>query len=46
MGRADSVRDFLVAVNLRCFSPRIWNDGTMDGSLAGAAASSPESSRV
>lgn len=37
--RADSVRDFLVAVNLWCFSPRIWNDGTMDGWLDAAAAS-------
>lgn len=31
--RADSIRDFLVAVNLWCFAPRIWNDGTMDGWL-------------
>lgn len=30
---ADSIRDFLVAVNLWCFAPRIWNDGTMDGWL-------------
>lgn len=37
--KADSVRDFLVAVNLWCFAPRIWNDGTMDGWLDAAAAS-------
>jgi pimeloyl-ACP methyl ester carboxylesterase len=36
---ADSIRDFLVAVNLWCFAPRIWNDGTMDGWLDDAAAS-------
>jgi pimeloyl-ACP methyl ester carboxylesterase len=30
---ADSIRDFLVTVNLWCFAPRIWNDGTMDGWL-------------
>jgi pimeloyl-ACP methyl ester carboxylesterase len=30
---AESIRDFLVAVNLWCFAPRIWNDGTMDGWL-------------
>ena len=29
--RADSIGEFLVTVNLWCFSPRIWNDGTMDG---------------
>lgn len=28
--KADSIRDFLVTVNLWCFSPRIWNEGTMD----------------
>ena len=37
--KADSVRDFLVAVNLWCFSPRIWNDGVMDGWLDAAEAS-------
>jgi pimeloyl-ACP methyl ester carboxylesterase len=37
--RADSLRDFLVAVNLWCFAPRIWNDGTMDEWLAAAEAS-------
>ncbi len=37
--KADSIRDFLVAVNLWCFAPRIWNDGTMDGWLDDAAAS-------
>jgi pimeloyl-ACP methyl ester carboxylesterase len=38
--RADSIRDFLVAVNLWCFAPRIWNDGTMDGWLDAAEQSS------
>ena len=33
--KADSIRDFLVAVNLWCFSPRIWNEGTMDEWLDG-----------
>lgn len=37
--KADSIRDFLVAVNLWCFAPRIWNDGTMDEWLAAAEAS-------
>jgi pimeloyl-ACP methyl ester carboxylesterase len=37
--RADSTRDFLVAVNLWCFAPRIWNDGIMDGWLTEAEAS-------
>jgi pimeloyl-ACP methyl ester carboxylesterase len=37
--KADGIRDFLVAVNLWCFAPRIWNDGTMDGWLDAAAAS-------
>jgi pimeloyl-ACP methyl ester carboxylesterase len=37
--KADSIRDFLVAVNLWCFSPRIWNEGTMDEWLAAAEAS-------
>jgi pimeloyl-ACP methyl ester carboxylesterase len=37
--KADSIRDFLVAVNLWCFSPRIWNEGTMDEWLAVAEAS-------
>ena len=37
--RADGVRDFLVAVNLWCFSPRIWNEGTMDEWLTAAEAS-------
>jgi pimeloyl-ACP methyl ester carboxylesterase len=36
--RADSVRDFLVAVNLWCFSPRIWNEGVMDEWLVAAEA--------
>ena len=42
---ADSVRDFLVAVNLWCFAPRIWNDGTMDGWLD-AAEQSPHPQTV
>jgi len=37
--KADSIRDFLVAVNLWCFSPRIWNEGIMDEWLKAAAAS-------
>jgi pimeloyl-ACP methyl ester carboxylesterase len=37
--KADSIRDFLVTVNLWCFSPRIWNDGTMDEWVAAAEAS-------
>jgi len=37
--KADSIRDFLVAVNLWCFSPRIWNEGIMDEWLEAAAAS-------
>jgi pimeloyl-ACP methyl ester carboxylesterase len=42
--RADSVRDFLVAVNLWCFSPRIWNEGIMDEWLAEAEASEHQQS--
>jgi pimeloyl-ACP methyl ester carboxylesterase len=37
--KADSIRDFLVTVNLWCFSPRIWNDGTMDQWVVAAEAS-------
>jgi pimeloyl-ACP methyl ester carboxylesterase len=37
--KADSIRDFLVTVNLWCFSPRIWNEGTMDEWVAAAEAS-------
>lgn len=37
--RADSVRDFLTAVNLWAFAPRVWNDGRMDRWLDEAAAS-------
>jgi pimeloyl-ACP methyl ester carboxylesterase len=37
--KADSIRDFLVAVNLWCFAPRIWNEGTMDEWLAAAGES-------
>lgn len=37
--KADSIRDFLVTVNLWCFSPRIWNDGIMDEWIAAAEAS-------
>jgi pimeloyl-ACP methyl ester carboxylesterase len=37
--KANSIRDFLVAVNLWCFSPRIWNEGIMDQWLEAAAAS-------
>jgi 3-oxoadipate enol-lactonase len=37
--KADSIRDFLVAVNLWCFAPRIWNEGIMDGWLDAAERS-------
>jgi pimeloyl-ACP methyl ester carboxylesterase len=37
--KADSTRDFLVAVNLWCFAPRIWNEGIMDGWLDAAEQS-------
>jgi pimeloyl-ACP methyl ester carboxylesterase len=37
--KADSIRDFLITVNLWCFSPRIWNEGIMDGWIEEAAAS-------
>jgi len=37
--KADSIRDFLATVNLWCFAPRIWNDGTMDAWIAAAEAS-------
>jgi pimeloyl-ACP methyl ester carboxylesterase len=37
--KADSIRDFLVAVNLWCFSPRVWNEGIMDEWLVAAEAS-------
>jgi pimeloyl-ACP methyl ester carboxylesterase len=43
--KADSIRDFLVTVNLWCFAPRIWNDGTMDGWID-AAESSPYAQSV
>jgi len=43
--RAGSTREFLVAVNLWCFAPRIWNDGTMDTWLD-AAAESPHQQSV
>jgi pimeloyl-ACP methyl ester carboxylesterase len=44
-GKADSIRDFLVTVNLWCFSPRIWNEGTMDEWIA-AAEESPYAQSV
>jgi pimeloyl-ACP methyl ester carboxylesterase len=43
--KADSIRDFLVTVNLWCFSPRIWNEGTMDEWI-GAAEASPYAQSV
>jgi pimeloyl-ACP methyl ester carboxylesterase len=43
--KADSIRDFLVTVNLWCFAPRIWNDGIMDEWVA-AAESSPHAQSV
>lgn len=42
--KADSVRDFLFAVNLWCFAPRIWNEGIMDGWLDAAVASEHQQS--
>ncbi len=42
--KADSIRDFLVAVNLWCFAPRIWNEGIMDGWLDAAEASQHQQS--
>jgi pimeloyl-ACP methyl ester carboxylesterase len=43
--KADSIRDFLVTVNLWCFSPRIWNEGTMDEWIT-AAEKSPYAQSV
>jgi pimeloyl-ACP methyl ester carboxylesterase len=43
--KADSIRDFLVTVNLWCFSPRIWNEGIMDGWID-AAQESPNAQSV
>lgn len=43
--KSDGIRDFLVAVNLWCFAPRIWNEGTMDRWLD-AAAESPNQQSV
>ena len=37
--KSDNLREFLNVVNLWCFSPRIYNDGTMEGWLEAAAAS-------
>ena len=37
--KAGSIGEFLITVNLWCFSPRIWNDGTMDGWIEAAQAS-------
>jgi pimeloyl-ACP methyl ester carboxylesterase len=37
--KADSIRDLLVTVNLWCFAPRIWNEGTMDSWIDAAEAS-------
>ena len=37
--KADSIRDFLVGVNLWCFAPRIWNEGIMDGWIDAAEVS-------
>jgi pimeloyl-ACP methyl ester carboxylesterase len=42
--KSDGIRDFLVAVNLWCFAPRVWNDGTMDGWLDAAEASPSQQS--
>jgi len=37
--KSDNLRDFLNVVNLWCFSPRIYNEGTMEEWLVEAAAS-------
>jgi pimeloyl-ACP methyl ester carboxylesterase len=37
--KSDNLRDFLNVVNLWCFSPRIFNEGIMEGWLVEAAAS-------
>ena len=37
--KSDNLRDFLNVVNLWCFAPRIYNDGTMEEWLTAAAAS-------
>jgi pimeloyl-ACP methyl ester carboxylesterase len=37
--KSDNLRDFLNVVNLWCFSPRIYNEGTMEEWLTEAAAS-------
>jgi pimeloyl-ACP methyl ester carboxylesterase len=37
--KSDNLRDFLNVVNLWCFSPRIYNEGIMEGWLTEAAAS-------
>lgn len=42
--KSDGIRDFLVAVNLWCFAPRIWNEGTMDGWLDAAETSTSQQS--
>ena len=42
--KADRTRDFLLVVNLWCFAPRIWNDGTMDTWLDAAEASDHQQS--
>lgn len=36
---SDSLRDFLNVVNLWCFAPRVYNDGTMEKWLTAAAES-------
>ena len=38
--KADSIRDFLVTVNLWCFSPRIWNEGD-DGRMGRSSRGQP-----
>ena len=43
--KSDDLRDFLNVVNLWCFSPRIYNEGTMEGWLDEAAASAHAAER-
>ena len=43
--KSDNLRDFLNVVNLWCFAPKIYNDGTMEEWLT-AAAESPNAQSV
>src|ERR1700704_1989362 len=39
--KSDNLRDFLNVVNLWCFAPRIYNDGTMGECVAGGGRGKP-----